>query len=64
MKFDISRVSHCTSRDKKPCEGAVKEGDSWVINIETLDELMAFIEREGDIVLDTISITIYDDYME
>lgn len=40
----------------------VKEGDPVTFN--TLDELMAFVDKYGEIVLCDLSIEIYDTYRE
>ena len=34
------------------------------INFSTLEELMAFVSKHGQVVLDDDTITIYDDYLE
>lgn len=83
MKFEISRVSEW--HDKSPCEEAYSqeveffayEGEPnpqtvWFIDINTLEELMAFCTKYGDLVLrpstwriaDVPSLEIYDDYRE
>ena len=77
MKFIISRASQW--RNEQPCEEAKEEefvyGDiilkRWVIEINSLDEIMNFKSKYGDIVIrdsgfdDGIQeIVIYDDYLE
>lgn len=68
MKLKVSRTSQFNHG--VPCDEAYIEGvDSfnkpiyWV-EINTLKELMAFIEKYGVIVLDKDEIEIYDDYRE
>ena len=54
MKFRITRTSVCY--DVKPCEKAVKgkigenERD-WLIEINTLEELIELVEKEGQIIV-------------
>ena len=76
FEFFIERASAKDDRIA-PCEGAFLArdlsedlfGPIWKIRFETLEELMAFISREGQIVIgpdfnEDLSITIYDDYLE
>lgn len=64
MKFKICRASDWSS-DKAPIDGAVKEGSDWTIEIGTLEELLALQVRAGaDLIVNSYSIWIYDDYME
>lgn len=86
MRYFIERASErwdnqCTDA---PCEGAIAgswtielEGGiteklKWVIDIDTLEELMEFIKREGEIVISPAQpkrgaiyphIVIYDGYL-
>ena len=77
MKFMISRASQWAER--QPCEEAKEEEfvygaiilKRWVIEINSLDEIMNFKSKYGDIVIrdsgfdDGIQeIVIYDDYLE
>lgn len=76
MKFEVKRASHSWPlTDKPPCEGAVKDGEEWFIEIPTLEDLMAFEDLHGSIVIsksvdmmlgrnDVRSILIYDNYIE
>ena len=72
MKFliDTARGSY-HSTHPQPIEGAVRDGNRWYIEIATLEELLALMERAGhDLVLSPARtwnhnrITIYDDYLE
>lgn len=66
MRFSIARASSMDDT-KSPCDGARqddKHPDEWSIEIKNLEALIALSEREGVLVFDTKSITIYDDYME
>ena len=40
------------------------EQESWFIEINSIEELMTLVEKEGHIVLASDEITIYDDYLE
>lgn len=67
MKYKVTRTSEWDDR-VQPCEGVVrvKVGDSteWQIEINTLEELTAFIEKNGKVVLGNGWMEIYDDYRE
>ena len=78
MTFHIYRASYLPS-DKKPCEEAEeiligsKSGLAvrvYRLEINSLDELMDFINKYGDIVIykgsssESPKIVIYDDYLE
>jgi hypothetical protein len=84
MKFRIKRTSQSCFCESKPCDGAYIdkfEPDSrdshydqrwWAIEIESLDDLLALAEKEGEIIVkapskytdDLPEIEIYDDYRE
>lgn len=70
MIFQIQRASNLT---KKPCKdafgGTLHEGGHdtkvWHVEFQTLEELAAFVEREGSIIVhQDRTITIYDDMVE
>lgn len=42
MEFEISRTS--ASNNGKPHDRAIREGDAWVIEINSLEELLGLIE--------------------
>lgn len=73
MQFVIHRSSDIIAKEP-PCstsytrEGATEYQVSWVIDICTLEELIAFKEEEGTLILskedDLNSIEIYDAYRE
>lgn len=64
MKFKVTRTSALINNGK-PCDEAVVDGKyEYSVIINTLEELMAFIEKYGMIVLDEDKIEIYDDYRE
>lgn len=68
MRFNISRTS--SMYWEKPCEGAIDISESeddnhWVIDINTLDELMEFINIDNKtLVIGAKYLEIYDDYRE
>ena len=74
MKFIVSRTSLCDGNDS-PCEEAKKEefedGPDWTIEINTLEELIKFRKKYGEIILTESvlpeidnEIEIYDSYRE
>lgn len=65
FEFRIIRVSN-GSNDVCPCDDAyyMEERHDWFISFQDMSELMAFIRREGHIILDEDTLWIYDDYME
>jgi hypothetical protein len=64
MKFEINRATDIFGK-VPPCEGAIRDGDEWVIEINTLEDLMALMQVVGfELVLSTKRITIYDTYIE
>lgn len=82
MKFVISRTSHY-GKDKPPCEEAREETilsggekqfeyEAWCLDINTIEELIKFIEKNGGSAVieksywtqENWEIEIYDDYRE
>lgn len=74
MKFIVSRTSLWSNNDS-PCEEAKQEmfedGPDWTIEINSLEELIAFRKKYGEIILTASvlpeidnEIEIYDDYRE
>lgn len=72
MRFIVSKT---TGGDEKPCKEAIKLIDSkngdWCVDINTLEELIVFIQKYGDIVMTTslyseneFEIEIYDTWRE
>lgn len=80
MRFLITRTSDFWGIEKnKPCEEAVKrqviynneKRTRWCVEINNLDELLAFNKKYGDLILSRTEsepsypeIEIYDDYRE
>ena len=71
MKIEVSRTSFFVSH-AKPCDEAfpmeaqdeTRYHTGWRIEICSLDELMAFIRKYGQIVMSEKEIEIYDTYRE
>lgn len=76
MKFSVSRVSDFFGKEC-PCENAAKGIDPvydvplWTIEINSLSELIGFVDKYGTIILEHTPkeqcyphIDIYDDYIE
>ncbi|MEN6296989.1 MAG: hypothetical protein ABFC92_03460 [Rectinema sp.] len=76
MKFLVKRTSFWDN--KKPCDEAKEEDvklwgestEAWVIEISSLEELLDFVNKYGDLIISTgateptFKIEIYDDYRE
>lgn len=57
MKFIVTRTSndYCGNHDKKPCDEAIFNGSyDWLIEINSLEELMEFKNKYGNIIIKTI----------
>ena len=63
MRYKVTRTSDWADAEK-PCEEAVPIGDKWYVDINSLEDLMAFIGRHGKVVVRSNWIEIYDDYRE
>lgn len=76
MIYEITRTSVWCEEDK-PCEDAIKKTVStphgeltvWTIEINTIEDLLSFISKNGKIILhpcknEAPSIEIYDSYRE
>lgn len=69
MKFEVTRTSTWFEEDIR-CEEARQEEFGWVVEINTLEEIIEFIKKYGRIVLDADKkdelpkIEIYDDWRE
>ena len=72
MKFIVSRAS--LWKGQQPCDEAVynAEDEKWFIELNDFNELLDFIHKYGDIIIeerdilfpDYKRIVIYDDYIE
>jgi hypothetical protein len=55
MKFQVTRASQGATSKGPPCQGAVRGEESaawpgeypWFVELKTLDELVAFLDRNG-----------------
>lgn len=69
MKFAIFRASLSSHGPERPCEEATlkcrdKDFYEWEVEINSLEALVAFSEKHGDLTFAPGRIWIYDDYME
>jgi hypothetical protein len=68
MKFEISRTSWAmasnSARKLPPSNASFLEGDEYFIEISSVEELLALIDEVGEIIIDPVSIEIYDGYRE
>lgn len=69
MKFNVIRTSDLFGSDGPPCDNAIFAGKDeyetyWQVEINSLDELLAFINKNGEIVMRKDSLEIYDTYRE
>lgn len=73
MKFIVKRTSRGFDTDIQPCEEAFQgKDDKWYIKIESLEELLKFVERHKEVVIypdwifgsKLFIIEIYDTYRE
>ena len=53
MKFKVKRTSdwYTYRRKKNPPKGCFKEKDYFVSNFNTIEDLLDFVNQEGDIIL-------------
>lgn len=70
MNFKVNRTSRLGDDTVAPCGGAFQnfKDSEWFININSLENLLEFIKKEGSIVIDynpdVLEIEIYDTYRE
>jgi len=74
MIYKIDRISHrILDNPGPPSEGAYFDRaeetlggvfEHWLIELNSLEELEALVEKEGDLILSKGSITIYDSWNE
>jgi len=63
MIFQIERTS--CSNEIRPCEEAVFEDGRWVCEINSLEKLIEFATKHGELIFNKdLSIEIYDDWRE
>ena len=67
MRFVVSRTT-VWRNEIQPCEEAKREGENWIIELNSIDELLKFVDKYGDLVLqffdNRYEIEIYDGYRE
>ena len=61
MKTEIKRTS--IWGEGKPCDEAMYDG-RWELELNSLEDLMAFTKKYGPLVVSDKYIEIYDDYRE
>ena len=71
MKFRVFRTSQFSDDKPRKVENAYKKGKYWYIKINTLEELIAFYEEYGNLIISEnwhnkkeLQIEIYDSYRE
>jgi hypothetical protein len=63
MKFYVTRTSQWGGC--RPCPEANGKIGEWYVEFSTLEELMFFVEKRGDVIVSKyMSIEIYDGYRE
>lgn len=73
--FRVKRVSLGAYSKELPCEEAVNTGEQeqvardtsvpiYTVSFTTLEELMGFIAKHGEIILDEDALIIYDDRID
>lgn len=71
MEFRVIRSSQWSDEKPRNVKEAYKKGDIWYVKISNLEELIAFYEKYGDLIIsenwdnkEEFQIEIYDDYRE
>lgn len=71
MEFRVTRSSQFFDEKPRNVKNIYKKGDNWYIKINTLEELLAFENKYGALIIskdwdnqDGMQIEIYDDYRE
>ncbi len=64
MNFRIHRTSDSLYPEKPPCEESYKDNEEYYIEISSLEDLIDFADKHGDLVISRGSIEIYDTYRE
>ena len=70
MTFKIERTSLSydnyknENKNVKPCKEAYKKGNYYFIDINSLEELLNFTVKYGEIIIYNETLEIYDDYRE
>ena len=71
MEFRVIRSSQFSDEKPRNVKNIYEKGNSWYIKINTLEELIKFCEKYGDLIIsqdwdnkEKMQIEIYDDYRE
>ena len=71
MEFKVIRSSQFSDEKPRNVKGIYEKGDNWYIKIGTLEELISFSKKYGDLIIGEnwlnrkeMQIEIYDDYRE
>lgn len=71
MEFRVVRSSQFSDEKPRNVKEIYKKGDNWYIKINTLEELLAFENKYGNLIIsknwdnqEEMQIEIYDDYRE
>jgi hypothetical protein len=71
MEFRVTRSSQLIDEKPRNVKGIYEKGDNWYIKINTLEELIAFENKYGNLIIsknydnqEEMQIEIYDDYRE
>lgn len=65
FKIDRARTPHRDRHLEPPVASAKRAGDDWVVELGSLDDLMALMNESGfDLIVRPDRITLYDDYIE
>lgn len=71
MEFRVTRSSQFFDEKPRNVKNIYEKGDGWYIKINTLEELIAFENKYGSLIIEKnwdnqeeMQIEIYDDYRE
>lgn len=71
MEFRVTRSSQFPDEKPRNVKNIYEKGDGWYIKINTLEELIAFENKYGSLIIskdwdnqEEMQIEIYDDYRE
>ena len=71
MEFRVTRSSQFIDEKPRNVKNIYEKGDGWYIKINTLEELLAFENKYGALIIskdwdnqEEMQIEIYDDYRE
>lgn len=71
MEFRVIRSSQFSDEKPRDVKNIYEKGDNWYVKINTLEELISFEKKYGDLIISEnwdnkkeMQIEIYDDYRE